>query len=72
MEDGTTGLLVELKETAFADAFHRIMTEDGLYQKFSRASLECAARYSWDTTIKKYISIYNELLEGGLPSASLG
>lgn len=66
VEDGSAGLLVELEETAFADAFHRIMTEDGLYQKLSRASLEGAARYSWDTTIKKYISIYDELLEGGL------
>lgn len=64
--DGTTGLLVDLEKKAFADAFQRLMTEDGLYQKLSRGSLEDAAKYSWDTTIGKYIDVYNELLDGAL------
>jgi glycosyltransferase involved in cell wall biosynthesis len=66
VEDGTTGLLVDLKEKAFADAFHRVMAENGLYERLSRGSLEAATKYSWDTTIKKYIGVYNELLEDAL------
>jgi glycosyltransferase involved in cell wall biosynthesis len=66
VEDGTTGLLVELKEKAFADAFHRLTAEKGLYQKLSCGSLEGAAKYSWDTTIRKYIGVYSELVEGAL------
>lgn len=66
VEDGAAGLLVELKEKAFADAFHRLIIEKGLYQKLSRGSLEGAAKYSWNTTIEKYIGVYSELLDGAL------
>ena len=62
VEHGTTGLLVDLKKTAFAAAFHRVITEHGLYQSLSRGSLEAAARYDWDMTIEKYTGVYDELL----------
>jgi glycosyltransferase involved in cell wall biosynthesis len=66
VEHGTTGLLVDLKKTAFAAAFHRVITENGLYQKLSHGSLEAAAKYDWDMTIEKYTGVYDELLEGTL------
>ena len=66
VEHGTTGLLVDVKKTAFAAAFHRLITENRLYQKLSRGSLEAAAKYDWDMTIEKYTGVYDELLGGTL------
>jgi glycosyltransferase involved in cell wall biosynthesis len=60
VEDGTSGLLVDLEAEGFARAFYRLIAEDGLYQKLSCGSLRGAARYSMDETINSYISVYDE------------
>jgi len=59
--DGTTGLLAELDEHSFASSIHRLITEDGLYEKLSRGSLESAKDYSMTATINSYMAAYREL-----------
>jgi glycosyltransferase involved in cell wall biosynthesis len=59
--DGTTGLLAELDDHSFASSFHRLITEDGLYEKLSRGSLESAKDYSMTATINSYMAVYREL-----------
>ncbi len=61
VEDHVTGLLVDLRKEKFAEAFHRLLTEDGLYQRLSAGSLERVKAYSWSSTIQAYISVYEEL-----------
>lgn len=62
--DGSTGLLLQLTKENLAEGFHRLMTEEGLYEKLSAGSLERAKRYSWDATIAAYTTVYDELLDG--------
>lgn len=59
--DGTTGLLAELDEHSFASSFHRLITEDGLYEKLSRGSLESSKHYSIGATISSYMAAYREV-----------
>ena len=59
--DGTSGLLADLDSRSFASAFHRLISEDGLYEKLSRGSLEGSKHYSMDATIKSYMAAYREL-----------
>jgi glycosyltransferase involved in cell wall biosynthesis len=42
VEHGTTGLLVDLKKTAFAAAFHRVIAENGLYKICHVARWSCS------------------------------
>lgn len=62
--DGDTGLLVDLAKESLADAFHRLMTQDGLYERLSAGSLERAKSYSWGATIAAYTTLYDELVDG--------
>jgi glycosyltransferase involved in cell wall biosynthesis len=63
VEDGTSGLLVNLESERFAKAFNRLLTEKGLYQRLSRGSLESAKRYTMEETINSYISVYSEVTQ---------
>jgi glycosyltransferase involved in cell wall biosynthesis len=58
--DGTSGLLADLDEQSFAAAIHRLVTEDGLYEKLSRGALMSAKRYSMTATMDAYIAAYAE------------
>jgi glycosyltransferase involved in cell wall biosynthesis len=58
--DGVTGFLAELDERAFAAALHRLITEDGWYQKLSAGALENSRRYSMAATIAAYAAAYEE------------
>jgi glycosyltransferase involved in cell wall biosynthesis len=60
--DGTTGFLAGLDEQSFADAFGRLLTQDGLYAKMSRACLEAARFYSMDAMIADYAALYEQIL----------
>jgi glycosyltransferase involved in cell wall biosynthesis len=56
--DGTNGLLAELDEQSFATAIHRLVAEDGLYEKLSRGALDGAQNYSMAATMDSYIAAY--------------
>lgn len=60
VKDETSGLLVDLETKEFANAFHRLITEDGLYQNLSRGALDSVKRYAMEETIASYMSVYNE------------
>ncbi len=64
VDDGVTGLLVDLTPDSFADAFHRLVTERALYADLSAGALKKADQYSWDATIDGYQAAYAELLDG--------
>jgi glycosyltransferase involved in cell wall biosynthesis len=56
--DGTSGLLADLDEQSFASAIHRLVAEDGLYEKLSRGALDGARSYSMAATMGAYVAAY--------------
>jgi glycosyltransferase involved in cell wall biosynthesis len=56
--DGTSGLLADLDEQSFASAIHRLVAEDGLYEKLSRGALDRAKGYSMAATMDSYVAAY--------------
>jgi len=58
--DGTSGLLADLDEQSFASAIHRLVSEDGLYEKLSRGALDAAKSYSMAATMDSYVAAYAE------------
>jgi glycosyltransferase involved in cell wall biosynthesis len=61
VQDGVTGLLVNLNEISLAGAFYRLITEPGLHRELSSGSLREANRYSWKATMEAYMTLYDEL-----------
>jgi glycosyltransferase involved in cell wall biosynthesis len=59
--DGTSGLLADLDAVSFAQAIHRLVTEEGLYAKLSLGALESAQQYSMEATGRAYEQVYAEL-----------
>jgi glycosyltransferase involved in cell wall biosynthesis len=58
--DGTAGLLVDQDERSFAAAMHRLVTEEGLYEKLSLGALENSKHYSMAATVNAYAAAYDE------------
>lgn len=61
IRDGQNGILVRPRDSAAAsEAMRRILTNEGLREKFSHGSVELAKRMSWQKVAERYFKIYDE------------
>lgn len=63
-KSGETGLIVPPKNPkALADAINKILSDEQLYQTFSKNTLERFKEFEISSIVKKIIKLYNEILK---------
>lgn len=63
IESGKSGLLVEPRANALADAAERLMDDPGLRHGLARGGFVAASNYRWPTILDDVISSYRRLLQ---------
>ncbi|HNA98159.1 MAG TPA: D-inositol-3-phosphate glycosyltransferase [Marmoricola sp.] len=59
-----SGLLIDGHEVAdYANAFERVLLDDGLHQRLSAGAIEHAAEFGWDRTAKQTLGVYQRAAE---------
>jgi glycosyltransferase involved in cell wall biosynthesis len=51
-------------DEGLADALDTVAHDDGVREKLRQSALEVAARFSWETTARQHIAIYEALHTG--------
>lgn len=62
VQDGVTGILTPEDEDAFAQAVLKLLQDEALYSKMSRAAREISERNSVQRSAERLLEIYDELL----------
>jgi glycosyltransferase involved in cell wall biosynthesis len=62
--DAENGFLCEPGSVAeIAAAIRKIISDDKLREKFSKKSLEIAKEHDFETTLDRFINIYNKVIQ---------
>jgi len=57
------GIVVPVQnDDAISEAMHLLMSDKGIYDKYSEQSKKRASEYDWDNVINKYCDLYQELI----------